>query len=226
MLGIIAEDAQGVTLLYFRPLDSLAAHAVLGTEGAGRPFGSPDGMSVAFVAEGKLKRVEVAGGSPLALCDVENLRGGTRSEEGVILFSPKSSGLQRVLATGGSVSAVTQLNQGTGESAYYYPQFLPGGKEFLYLNRNRDGTQSWISVGSLEGKPSVRLVQSTYRAIYSAATGHLLFIQKDGTLMAQRVDLGPYRLAGTPVAVAEQVGLSPSNAFADFSISYGSSCPF
>ncbi len=137
----------------------------------------------------------------------------------MILFSPSSTGVQRVLATGGSVSAVTQLNQGTGESAHYYPQFLAGGKEFLYLNRNRDGTQSWISVGSLEGKPSVRLVQSTYRAIYSAATGHLLFIQKDGPLMAQRMDPGPYRLAGTPLAVAEQVGLSPSNAFADFSIS-------
>ena len=35
---------------------------------AGRPFWSPDSKSLAFVAGGKLKRIEVAGGSPITLC--------------------------------------------------------------------------------------------------------------------------------------------------------------
>src|SRR5262245_35972955 len=61
--------AKGETLLYVRPLESLEARALPGTEQAGRPFWSPDSKSLAFMAGGKLKRIEVAGGSANPLCD-------------------------------------------------------------------------------------------------------------------------------------------------------------
>ena len=65
----MATTAKGETLLYVRPLESLEARALPGTQEAGRPFWSPDSKSLAFVAGGKLKRIEVAGGSPITLCD-------------------------------------------------------------------------------------------------------------------------------------------------------------
>ena len=68
-LAFVATTAKGETLLYVRPLESLEARALPGTEEAGRPFWSPDSKSLAFVAGGKLKRIEVAGGSPIPLCD-------------------------------------------------------------------------------------------------------------------------------------------------------------
>ena len=85
-LAFVATKAKGETLLYVRPLESLEARALPGTQEAGRPFWSPDSKSLAFVAGGKLKRIEVAGGSPISLCDAGYARGGTWNEEGVIVF--------------------------------------------------------------------------------------------------------------------------------------------
>ena len=42
--------------LWVRPLDSLAAQSLPGTEGASRPFWSPDSRSIAFFADEKLKK--------------------------------------------------------------------------------------------------------------------------------------------------------------------------
>ncbi len=75
-----------------RPLESLEARALPGTAEAGRPFWSPDSKSLAFVAGGKLKRIEVAGGSPITLCDARFARGGTWNEDGVIVFGDQAAG--------------------------------------------------------------------------------------------------------------------------------------
>src|SRR5215472_14022675 len=58
----------GVTALWVRPLDGTAARLIPGTEGASYPFWSPDSKSIAFFAQGKLQRVDPAGGTPLVLC--------------------------------------------------------------------------------------------------------------------------------------------------------------
>ena len=68
-LAFVATNAKRETLLHVRPLESPEARALPGTEEAGRPFWSPDSKSLAFVAGSKLKRIEVAGGSPITLCD-------------------------------------------------------------------------------------------------------------------------------------------------------------
>ena len=143
-LAFVATMAKGETLLYVRPLESLEARALPGTEEAGRPFWSPDSKSLAFVAGGKLKRIDVAGGSPITLCDVRIGRGGTWNEDGVILFGNQLAGLQRIPASGGTPSPVTQLNKEAGETAHYYPQFLPGGKQFLYLVRHGEAEKMGI----------------------------------------------------------------------------------
>src|ERR1700674_4294224 len=88
--------------LWLRPLDSLAARPLPGTEGANFPFWSPDSKSIAFFADGKLKRVEAAGGAPLVLCDAGEAgsasAGGTWSRDGIILFGG-TDGLRRVPAS-------------------------------------------------------------------------------------------------------------------------------
>ena len=85
----MATTAKGETLLYVRPLESLEARALPGTAEAGRPFWSPDSKSLAFVAGRKLKRIDVAGGSPTNLCDAGSARGGTWNEAGVIVFGDR-----------------------------------------------------------------------------------------------------------------------------------------
>ncbi|MGB9243150.1 MAG: protein kinase, partial [Candidatus Acidiferrales bacterium] len=59
-----------------------------GTQGASYPFWSPDGKFIGFFADGKLKKVDVAGGRVQELCDAPNGRGGTWNRDGVIVFTP------------------------------------------------------------------------------------------------------------------------------------------
>ncbi len=61
--------AGGRSRLYVRPLDSVTPRALTGTEDAQSPFWSPDGRFVAFIAAGKLKKID-AGGPPQTLSEV------------------------------------------------------------------------------------------------------------------------------------------------------------
>ena len=218
-LAFAATNAKGETLIYLRPLDSLEARPLPGTDDGGRPFWSPDSKSLAFVGGGKLKRIDVAGGPPISLCDARFARGVSWSENGLILFGDQASGLQSIPASGGSPSPVTRLNKEDGETSHYYPQFLPGGKEFLYLVRHSNSEKRAVNVGSLDGKTPTRLMQSDYKVVYDAVSGRLLYIQSAGTLMARQLELNPPRLIGEPLVVADHVSVANSNGFADFSVS-------
>ena len=60
-----------VQQLLLRSLDSLQGKPFPGTEGAhGSPFYSPDGQWLGFFSQGKLKKIAVGGGEPVALTDV------------------------------------------------------------------------------------------------------------------------------------------------------------
>jgi len=221
-LAFVAATAKGEALLHVRPLESLVSRTLPGTEGAGRPFWSPDSKSLAFVVTGKLKRIDVAGGSPIILCDAVFARGGTWNEDGVIVFGNQLAALQRIPASGGTPSPVTQLNREAGETFHYYPQFLPGGKQFLYLIRYGEVDKAGIYIGSLDGRPgtpATRIVQTQFKAEYDAGSGRLLYLQDAGVLMAQRLELNPPRLTGDAAMLAEGVRTAAINGYAEFSLS-------
>jgi serine/threonine protein kinase len=81
-------SGDGAQRLWLRPLDTTAAQPLAGTEGAQLPFWSPDSRSIGFFADAKLKRIDLAGGSPQTLTDAPFGRGGTWNADGVILFAP------------------------------------------------------------------------------------------------------------------------------------------
>jgi len=56
--------------LWVRPIDSLEAHPVPGTDGANFSFWSPDSRYVAFASQGKLKKVDISGGPAQTICDL------------------------------------------------------------------------------------------------------------------------------------------------------------
>ena len=80
---------------------SQEATSLANTEGANFPFWSPDGGSIGFFANGKLKKMSLAGGPVQTLCDASTGRGGAWNKDGVILFTPSGTlgvGLYRISA--------------------------------------------------------------------------------------------------------------------------------
>ncbi len=217
---VFAVGGQGNIKLHVRSMDSPHSRELPGTERASRPFWSPDSKSIAFVAQGKLKKIDLATGTPVTVCSAGPGRGGTWNEEGVILLGTENGGLQRVSASGGVPSPVAQLNQAGGETQQIYPQFLPGGKQFLYLSVNRDDKKQGIAVGSLDGASPAFLVASPNNAVFDSASGRLLYLNEEGSLLAQRLELNPPKLNGDVVPVAERVRRSlGGNHYADVSVS-------
>ena len=76
-LAFVAAAADGTPQLWIRPLDSLAAEPLAGTEGAAYPFWSPDGQFVAFFAQRALKKIAALAGPSQILADAVLPRGGT-----------------------------------------------------------------------------------------------------------------------------------------------------
>ena len=59
----------GKSQLFLRRIDQLEGFPIAGTEGASGPFFSPNGAAVGFFAEGRLKKVSLADGSSVLICD-------------------------------------------------------------------------------------------------------------------------------------------------------------
>jgi Tol biopolymer transport system component/DNA-binding winged helix-turn-helix (wHTH) protein len=195
---------EGKAQLWVRRLDQADSRLVPGSEGAYRPFWSPDSRWIAFFTPLKLKKVEVANGTTVDLCDVPpNTSGGTWSTRGVILWGTAmgTHPIQKISDLGGVPVAVPA-------TAGIEPHFLPDGQRFVY----RAGYWSsdlWLA--SLDpGEKPQRIGTAGSEPTYSA--GHLLWVS-DGTLMAQRFDAARGRFIGAvmrvnaPLAVRVHLGL-------------------
>jgi serine/threonine protein kinase len=215
-LAMRVADSSHKFSLWLRPMDSLEAHPLNGTQDLSFYFWSPDSRFIGFFSNGKLKKIDTTGGVPQTLCDAADARGGTWNREGVILFAPASSdGLYRVAASGGPVSPVTRLDVSRNETSHRFPYFLPDGKHFLYLAITTKREDAGVCVGALDGQTK-RLIDTTTNAAY-ALQGYLLFM-RDPTLMVQRFDPTKLELSGDPIPIAEQLNVNLLGA-ASFSVS-------
>src|SRR6266403_2695453 len=121
-------ESGGKSALWLYEVGSRDARSVADTDGASFPFWSPDGRSLGFFAEGKLKRLETAGGPVQTLCDAPSGRGGSWSRDGVILFTPSGrigDVVNRVPASGGIPQPLGVLDIRRSETSHRWPVFMP-----------------------------------------------------------------------------------------------------
>ena len=196
--------------LWIRRLDSLSLQQIRGTEGAMLPFWSPDSRTVAFFADRKLKKVSIDGAAEAqVIADAAGGGGGTWTAGDVILFASGIEGpLSRVLASGGGLAGVTTLDPAHRESGHFWPQFLPGGRHYLYEQLAADN--SGLYVGALDSKDRTRLVGWTSmvdNTMPRYANGYLFYTQKQ-SLVAQRFDARQLKTDGEPVRLADGLDVS------------------
>jgi eukaryotic-like serine/threonine-protein kinase len=206
------------TQLFLRPLEALAADAIPETEGGEGPFFSPDGQWVGFWARGKLKRVSLAEGLVLDICDVPNMRGATWTEAGEIIFAPGPlTGLQKVSAAGGTPEPFTRLRP--GEKTHRFPRALPGRSVVLFTI-GLDDTASYddarVAAYSPDSRETRILATGTYPSY--VPTGHLVYTRA-GHLYAAPFDDDRLALRGPPVSVRDGVGSRPYSGAGWYSIS-------
>jgi Tol biopolymer transport system component len=228
-VAFVAAGEGGAPQLFVRPLDSVTAEPLAGTEGATNPFWSPDSRFIAFTSgstfnSGTLKKIEATGGAPQTIASLESsipsrvtsFGAGTWNDEGVIVFSNRGR-LHRVSAAGGVPVVISTLDESLEEAVHNWPHFLPDGRHYLYLAWSNRPEHRAIYVSELDAPGRQRLAASESMAVFSMP-GYLIF-QRQGALFAQAFDATDLTLQGEPIRVAEDVAFAPVNGQAAFAAS-------
>jgi len=225
---VFVAAGDGAARLWLRSLGDTTAQPLAGTEGATYPFWAPDSRSVAFFADGQLKRLDLGGGAPRTLAPASGGRGGSWNANGVLLFAPNpGSPLFRVAAAGGDAAPVTTLDR---QASHRWPVFLPDGRHFVFYAQGGPDTGG-IHLGTLDAgaptrltaadaagsylpaealreggaRPSVAVRDGGPRPAEAFGGGGWLLWTRAGTLVAQRLDVARRALTGDPVPLADAV---------------------
>ena len=211
MLAVQAADSGGVRSIWVRPLNSLELYQLPGTEGAGRPFWSPDSKFLAFFMGRQLKKIPAAGG-PAQLITEATGSDGTWRADGTILFDNNvGDSLMQVPASGGTAIAATTFSQTEKEMMHAWPCALPDGEHFLYCSQTdtsaQVGGQYAVYVGSADGKMRKKLFRTSDDRVEYSAAGYILHV-REGVLLAQPFSAADLEIRGESVPVAERVAQS------------------
>ena len=234
----------GVTRIWVRAIRDPKARPLNGTDGATSPFWSPDGRSLAFFADGKLKRIDPSAGSPLTVCDlpcagsmngtwgVSDPRDPAGAGGVILLGNIHGTAISAVAAGGGTPREIVIADQSKGETRVHWPTFLPDGKRFLYTARlkNGDGELRLArlriddqELPQLDGLPQTLMPVSSNTQWIEPDI--VLFV-RESVLMAQRVDLEAPKTVGEPFAIANQVEYHFTTSRATFSASHAGSIAY
>ena len=201
--------------LYVRPAGAVTPQRLAGTENATFPFWSADGNSIAFVAGGKLKRVEAKGGPAQEICEAPGFQGGAWNSAGIILFG-SAQGLQRVPAEGGKPEPLTHLAE--SETGHYWPHFLPDGRHYLYTAWSGQAANRSIMAGTLDAPDQkTRVLPVGSNAGYSEP-GYIVF-HRDNAVYAQPFSAGSLKVSGEPERIANEITFDGANGLGNFSVS-------
>ena len=208
-IAFSAVNDDGQRAIWLRSLDESAARLLANTAHGVEPFWSPDGSAIGFFAEGKLKLLDVAGGTVRNLCDAPNDSSGTWSASGLMLFAPGQDGSVSAVSAGDGVARpVTRLDHAAGDLRHSRPQWLHDGRHFVYLTDRPDGQTAMLA--SIDG-PSPQPLGPVQSHVQPTQTQHVLYV-RDGNLLAQRLDVQAGRLTGETTTLAEGLAV-PGRSF-------------
>ncbi len=215
--------------LYRRPLDRLEPAPIDGTDDARAPFFSPDGRWIAFFADGRLKKVAVAGGVPVTLADAPNGLGGTWIDREIVFGGSLSGGLLRVPADGGEASLLTTPNEPGGEVRHSWPSLVPDRRVLLFTIEGSmdDAAAGTLGVLSLDGGAQSGGNGPRWRTLLSgvglarALTPETIVFSRGGELHAVAFDAARLATAGGPRTVVS--GVATSHGRAQYALSSGGS---
>jgi serine/threonine-protein kinase len=192
--AVFRDTVGGPAQLWAKERSRLDATPLAGTTGALAPVFSPDGEWIAFVADGKLKKVPRLGGSAITLADSANAGAYVAVawlENDTILYTSISFQLIAVHQDGGPVRVVVRTDS-LGQRGVSSVTPLLGGR------------------GALIGTCTAGCTQSDFRAV-DLATGRMAVLAedaikgwhtRDGDVVFVRQDGGVFRAPFDPEALS------------------------
>jgi serine/threonine-protein kinase len=212
------------TQLLIRARNQLHATALPGTEGANTPFFSPDGSHVGFLGEAKVQIAPINGGPLVTVSDsLTGVAGASWGRDGFI-YVDGIGALVRVEAKAGAASKYfTELDTAAGEYDHLWPDALPNGKGvvFTVFFKDENGVKgrrsSGIAVAEIPSGKHRMILDDAMYARY-AASGHLLYVTTNRTLMVVPFDQNSMKVTGDPIALIEGMRLGDIGS-ADLAVS-------
>ena len=198
---VYVAEQDGRTRFYHRPLDQAEAEPVADTEGAGRPFFSPDGASVGFMVGNQIRRVSLAGGGSRAVAQNADTDSLGWSDDDTIWFSEAGS-LHRVPASGGTPQRVTTPGTEDATRRYLGPQPIPGSGGILYTGYR--GILTPLVIGVYDSETDEHRVLAEGSGPSFASSGHVVF-SRESDLWALPFDVDRLVATGDAVLVREGV---------------------
>ena len=196
--------------LWLKPSDRERATPLPGTVGVQRAIFSPNGDWVAFVQGTALKKLPIAGGGAIQLADsAAATRGLAWLESGEIIFVSGGGRLGRELRKvpegGGATTAIWQSDS----LSAWNPTALPGDRGMVVTLCLGGGGcpreyDAWL-LGVNGGEPR-RLVPGAVSTVY-VPTGHLVYVRRDGAMLAVPFNLGRGEVTGSPQPLRDGVAL-------------------
>jgi len=189
-------DSAGTRQLFLRALDRVDPVPIPGTTGAYAPFFSPDGDWIGFSQDGKLRKVALAGGAVVTICDLGTgfMAGASWGPEGTIVYAFQPGALYRVSADGGVPALLAEPDTAASSGgSYRWPDLLPYGRAAVFTNVTDAGPSLWVV--SLEDG-TVRPLDQAGMSPHYVEGGYLTYAEDDATLFVRRFDARKLRFTG------------------------------
>ena len=179
-------------LLWSRAFGEEVAIPLEGTDGGEQPFFSPRGDWIGFLQGGRLMRQRMADGSVTQLVEpsVGNINAGSWGADDSIILGMLTSGLGRIPVGGSDIETLATPIAEEGETAYVLPQSIDDGRAVLYtaLGPSFLAKDSKVAVLDLTTGDRTVVVERATHGRY-APSGHVVYVDGAGTLMAVPFDL-------------------------------------
>ncbi len=211
---LFREDGQEGRL-WIKRRGELDATPVPGTERSQNPVFSPDGEWIAFVADGRLKKIRTSGGASVTIADsvTGGFGGAAWLDDGSLVYVGNTlQKLWRVSAAGGSSRVVLRdaslIGGGIG-----MPVPLPDARGVLFQYCSSGCVTMSIHVLDLRTETQKTLLDDVAQA-WVLPNGRLMYVRRDGVAVAAPFDLETLEITGEAVPVLEDIEVRAFNGFA------------
>ncbi len=197
------DDAQNGTF-WLKREGQLDAVPMPGTERGGSPAFSPDGQWVAFIADDQLKKVRLDGGAAMKLADGAGpfTSGIAWLDDRTVIYQGRGGDELRRVDAGGGGDTTAWSHPDFRGYGLLNPTPLPDGRGVFFLACTSGCVTTSVAVADLRTGGYNDLLPGAVKAWY-LPSGHILYVRRDGTLMAAPFDLERLAIAGPAVDVLD-----------------------